>query len=94
LKPGGVYVLVGGPMSRIFAALLLGPLISLTGDRKMGLQMGWKPFERQDVAILRELIEAGKIQPVIDRRYVLAHVPDALRYLESGEARGKIVITI
>ena len=94
LKPRGVYVLVGGPMSRIFAALLLGPLISLAGNRKMGLQMGWKPFKQQDVAILRDLIEAGKIKPVIDRRYELTQVPDALRYLESGEARGKIVITI
>ncbi len=94
LKPRGVYVLVGGPTSRILAALVLGPLISLAGNRKMGLQMGWKPFKQQDVAILRELIEAGKIKPVIDRRYELAQVPDALRYLESGEARGKIVITI
>ena len=81
-------------MSRILAALLLGPLISLAGNRKMGLQMGWKPFKQQDVAILRDLIEAGKIKPVIDRRYGLTQVPDALRYLESGEARGKIVITI
>ena len=94
LKPRGVYVLVGGPTSRIFAALLLGPLISLAGNRKMGLQMGWKPFKQQDVAILRDLIEGGKIKPVIDRRYGLTQVPDALRYLESGEAREKIVITI
>jgi NADPH:quinone reductase-like Zn-dependent oxidoreductase len=94
LRPGGVYVLIGGPMRRIFAALLLGPLISLAGDRKLGLQMGWKPFKQQDVAILVELIEAGQIKPHIDRRYELAKVPDALRYLESGEARGKIVITI
>ncbi len=94
LKPRGAYVLIGGPTSRIFAALLVGPLLSLAGDRKMGLQMGWKPFKQQDVAILRELIEAGKIKPVIDRRYGLTEVPDALRYLESGEARGKIVITI
>ena len=56
--------------------------------------MGWKPFKPQDVAILRELIEGGEVKPVIDRRYELAQVPDALRYLESGEARGKIVITI
>ena len=94
LKSRGVYVLVGGPVRRIVAALLLGPLISLIGDRKMGLQMGWKPFKQQDVAILRDLIEAGKIKPVIDRRYGLAQVPDALRYLESGAGRGKIVITI
>jgi NADPH:quinone reductase-like Zn-dependent oxidoreductase len=81
-------------MRRIFAALLLGPLVSLAGNRRVGLQMGWKPFKQQDVAILRELIEAGKIKPVIDRRYGLTQVPDALRYLESGETRGKIVITI
>jgi NADPH:quinone reductase-like Zn-dependent oxidoreductase len=93
LTPRGVYVLVGGPTSRILAALVLGPLISLAGNRKMGLQMGWKPFKQPDVAILRELIEAGKIKPIIDRRFGLTQVPDALRYLESGEARGKIVIT-
>jgi NADPH:quinone reductase-like Zn-dependent oxidoreductase len=94
LKPRGVYVLIGGPVSRILAALVLGPLISLAGNRKMGLQMGWKPFKQEDVAILRELIEGGKIKPVIDRRYGLTQVPEALRYLESGEARGKIVLTI
>ncbi len=94
LKPRGVYVLIGGPMRRIFAALLLGPLISLAGSRKMGLQMGWKPFKQEDVAFLSELIEAGKITPVIDRTYPLEEVPAALRYLEAGQARGKIVITV
>jgi NADPH:quinone reductase-like Zn-dependent oxidoreductase len=94
LKPRGVYVLIGGPMSRIFAALILGPVISLAGSRRMGLQMGWKPFEQQDVATLTDLIEAGRISPVIDRRYPLEEVPAALRYLEAGQARGKIVITV
>ncbi len=94
LKPHGVYVLIGGPMRRIFAALLLGPLISVVGNRRMGIQMRWKPFKQRDVAMLSEMIGAGRIKPVIDRRYALAQVPEALRYLESGEARGKIVITI
>ncbi len=94
LKPKGTYVLVGGPTRRIFGALLLGPLISLARDRKMGLMMGWKPFKQEDVAYLKELIEAGKVAPVIDRRYPLAEVPDALRYLEAGQAQGKLVITI
>ncbi len=94
LKPKGTYVLVGGPTSRIFGALLLGPLISLAGNRKVGLMMGWKPFKHEDVALLKELIEAGKIAPVIDRRYSLAEVPDALRYLETGRAQGKVVITL
>jgi len=94
LKPGGVYVMVGGPTARIFGALLLGPLISMARSRKMGLMLWWKPFKKEDVAFLVELIEAGKVAPVIDRRYPLAEVADALRYLEEGRARGKIVITL
>ena len=94
LRPGGVYVMVGGPTSRILGALFLGPLISMARSRKMGLMLWWKPFRQEDVAILVELFEAGKIAPVIDRRYPLGEVADALRYLEEGRARGKIVITM
>jgi len=94
LKPGGTYVMVGGPTSRILAALVLGPVISLAGSRTMGLMLWWKPFAGEDVAVLVELIEAGRIAPVIDRRYPLAEVADALRYLKEGRARGKIVITM
>jgi NADPH:quinone reductase-like Zn-dependent oxidoreductase len=54
----------------------------------------WKPFKHEDVEFLKELISAGSIVPVIDRRYVLSEVPDALRYLEQGRARGKVVITV
>ena len=93
LRPGGRYVMVGGPTGRIFTALFLGPLISLAGSRKMGLMLWWKPFDRKDLAVLAELIEAGKLAPVIDRRYPLAEVPDALRYLDEGRARGKVIIT-
>jgi NADPH:quinone reductase-like Zn-dependent oxidoreductase len=94
LEPGGAYVLVGGPTRRILAAMVLGPLLSVVGDRTMGIQWGWKPFRQEDIATLDDLVEAGHIHPVIDRRYELSEVPDALRYLESGEARGKIIITI
>ena len=94
LKAGGVYVIVGGPTSRILGALLLGPLISLAGSRTMGLMLGWKLFKKEDVVLLKELIEAGKISPIIDRRYPLADVPEALRYLQGGHARGKVVITV
>lgn len=93
LKPGGVYVMVGGPTSRILGALLFGPLISLAGSRKLGLMLWWKVFKKEDVALLKELIGAGKIRPVIDRRYALADVPEALRYLQAGLARGKVIIT-
>ena len=94
LRPGGVYVMVGGPTSRILGALFLGPLISMARSREMGLMLWWKPFRQEDVAILVELFEAGKIAPVIDRRYPLGEVADALRYLEEGRVRGKIVITM
>ncbi len=86
--------MVGGPTSRILPALVLGPLISLAGSRKAGLMLWWKVFKKEDVALLKELIEAGKISPVIDRTYPLAHVPEALRYLQEGHARGKVVITL
>ncbi|CAN5743019.1 hypothetical protein BH24CHL8_BH24CHL8_08050 [soil metagenome] len=56
--------------------------------------MWWKPFKKEDVATLKDLIEAGKIRPVIDRRYPLSECPEALRYLEAGHAQGKIVITL
>jgi len=53
-----------------------------------------KPFKKDDVARLTELIEAGKLRPVIDRRYPLREVPESLRYLEAGHAKGKVVITM
>jgi NADPH:quinone reductase-like Zn-dependent oxidoreductase len=93
LRPGGVYVMVGGSTGRIFATMLLGPLISLAGSRTKGF-LWWKPFRGRDVALLAELIAAGKVSPFIDRRYPLAEVPDALRYLESGRAGGKVVISV
>ena len=60
----------------------------------MGLMLWWKVFNNEDVVLLKKLIEAEKISPVIDRRYPLADVPAALRYLQEGHARGKVVITI
>ena len=94
LKRGGRYVMVGGPTGRIFTALFVGPLISLAGSRKMGLMLWWKPFRKEDVATLVELIETGKVAPVIDRTYPLGEVVTALRYMDEGRARGKVVITM
>jgi NADPH:quinone reductase-like Zn-dependent oxidoreductase len=65
----------------------------LIGNRKMGL-LWWKPFKQEDVAILRELIETGRIKPVIDRSFPLHEVPQALRYLQEKRAVGKIVVTV
>ena len=51
-------------------------------------------FNREDFVILQELLEAGKVTPIIDRQYALSEVPEALRYLGEGHARGKVVITV
>ena len=59
----------------------------------MGLLIWWKPFKAEDVATLTELIAAGKVKPVIDRRFSLNEVADALRWVDDGRARGKVVIT-
>ena len=65
----------------------------MTGNKKMGIVM-WKPNNQEDLAILEELFEAGKVVPVIDRRYPLSEIPEALRYLEAGYAKGKVVINV
>lgn len=93
LNPGGRYVMVGGPGGRIVSALLLGTVLSVIGSRKMGLMIWWRPFAPTAVARVLELLQTGTIHPVIDRRYPLAEVPAALRHLDDGQARGKVVIT-
>ena len=92
LSPKGIYVMAGGSMAQIFQALLLGPWISMAGSKKMGA-LSAKPNQK-DLAFLKELIEAGKVKPVIDRRYTLSEAAEALRYLGEGHARGKVVITL
>jgi NADPH:quinone reductase-like Zn-dependent oxidoreductase len=92
LRPKGVYVTLGGTGRRILAAVLLGPLISLAGGRWMGLMLWWKPFNADDVATIEELIASGKVAPKIDRSYPLSDVREALRYVDQGHARGKVIV--
>ena len=77
-----------GPVERIVKALVLSPFVS----QKM-VSFTVKP-NKEDLQFLRQLIETGKLAPVIDRTYPLAEVPEAIRYLEEGHARGKVVITV
>ncbi len=93
LSPKGIFVFVGGSTAAIFQAFFLGPLISMMGSKKMGVVMG-KPNKKEDLVFLKELFEAGKVVPVIDRRYPLSETAEAFRYLEEGHARGKLVITV
>ena len=94
LKPNGVYVTLGGETGALFSGMIVGPLLSRFSDRWSGLMLWWKPMHPPDVETLKELIGAGKLKPVIDRRYPLSQVVDALRHVEDGHARGKVVITV
>lgn len=91
LRPGGAYIWAGGSMAVFAQAMILGPLLWPFGRRRIGI-FSWKPFKADDVAFLAELIESGRLEPVIGRRFPLSEVPDALHYQESGQAQGKIVI--
>jgi NADPH:quinone reductase-like Zn-dependent oxidoreductase len=77
-----------GPVERVIKALVLSPFVS----QKM-VSFTVKP-NKEDLQFLRQLIETGKLAPVIDRTYPLAEVPEAIRYLEDGHPRGKVVITV
>jgi NADPH:quinone reductase-like Zn-dependent oxidoreductase len=92
LSQDGVYVIVGGGLARIFQAMLLGPLLSLIGSKKTRFFIA--NINQQDLVFLKELLEAGKVVPVIDRRYPLSDAAEAIRYLEEGHAQGKVVISV
>ena len=92
LNPHGIYVMCGGTNAQMFQAILLGPLLSRRGGRKLGHMLA-TPNQR-DLVLLSELIDAGQITPVIDRCYPLHQVAEAIRYVEKGHARGKVVITV
>jgi NADPH:quinone reductase-like Zn-dependent oxidoreductase len=92
LTPKGIYVMAGGSTAQIFQSMLMGSLMSETGGRKMGGVSAKR--SQKDLTILKELLEAGKVTPVIDRRYPLSEAAEALRYLGEGHARGKVVIIV
>jgi NADPH:quinone reductase-like Zn-dependent oxidoreductase len=92
LSPRGIYVMTGGSMAQLFQAMLLGPWMSMRGSKKMGNIMA--RMNQKDLVFLKGLLEAGKIVPVIERRYPLSHVAEAIRYLEEGHAQGKLVVTM
>jgi len=91
LAPGGHYVATGGEMAQIFQPMLLGPWISSEGRKMTNLAM--KP-DQKDLTYLKELIESGKVKPVIDKSYPLSELPTALEYYGEGHSRGKVVVTI
>ena len=98
LNPKGKYVMIGGggpndsrwigPFGRVIHALLVSPFIS----QEMGMMMA--DANHKDLTILADMMQAGTVKPVIDRTYPLSQIADAIRYLEQGHARGKVIISV
>src|SRR5918994_434277 len=101
LTPNGKYVLIGhdrfgqgagrwlGSLPRVLKLVVLSPFVSQLPPPNFSM-----PNKKDSMALLRELLKAGKLTPVVDRTYPLGEVPEAIRYLEEGRARGKVVITV
>jgi NADPH:quinone reductase-like Zn-dependent oxidoreductase len=95
LNPQGIYVIVGAPDGRWISPLprvLQALVMSRLGSQSLVLFLTRR--SQKDLIILRDLMAAGKVTPVIDRCYGLDEVPEAIRYLEGGHARGKVIITV
>jgi NADPH:quinone reductase-like Zn-dependent oxidoreductase len=84
--------MAGGSKLRLLQALLLGPLLSRIGSKRMCVFIA--KINKNDMVLLKDLLEAGDVVPVIDRRYPLSEAAEALRYLGEGHAQGKVVITV
>jgi len=92
LSPDGIYVAAGGGVGRILQTVLLAPVLSRIGRKKIRFFLA--KINTQDLAFMKDLLEAGKVVPVIDKRYPLSEAAEALRYLAKGHAQGKVVITV
>ncbi len=92
LSPSGIAVVLGGSLAQFFQGVLLGPLVSRIGSKKVRSFIA--RINQKDLVFIKELLEAGKVVPVIDRCYPLRETAEAIRYLVEGHARGKVVITV
>ena len=91
LAPKGIFVAVGGGLSQVINAMLFGSILSMGGKKMRFLAA---KADTKDLAFVMSLVEAGKIKPIIDRRYPLEKTGEAMQYLSKGHARGKVVIQV
>jgi len=94
LKRGGVYVTCGGPATRMLGAVFLGAVVGRATGKSLGLLLWWKPFNPDDVARITQLVTEGAVRPAIDSRFLLEDVVGALRHVNDGRARGKVLVTV
>jgi NADPH:quinone reductase-like Zn-dependent oxidoreductase len=92
LMPGGVCIVLGGSMAQILQGLVLGPILSRLDSKRVQNMLARSNHE--DLAFIGNLLEAGKLTPVIDRSYPLPAVAEAINYMIEEHARGKVVITL
>jgi NADPH:quinone reductase-like Zn-dependent oxidoreductase len=93
LSPDGICVVAGGAMSQIIQALLLGPLLSRIGSKKIGF-MGIATTSKEDLLFLKELLESGKVVSIIDKSYPLSETAQAIKYIIEEHGRGKVIISV
>jgi NADPH:quinone reductase-like Zn-dependent oxidoreductase len=93
LAADGLYVLVARSLAGFFAAAVLGRLVTVGSDRRMGV-FGWEPNRVEDLAYLAGLVESGHLVPIVDGVYPLDDAPRAVNRVASGEARGKVMIEV
>ena len=93
LRPNGTCVVAGGAFSQILQAMLLGPLVSKFGNKKISF-MGVAKTAKEDLLVIKELLEAGKVVPIIDQYYPLSETAKAIKYLIEEHGRGKVVIKV
>jgi NADPH:quinone reductase-like Zn-dependent oxidoreductase len=92
LTPNGTYICTGGSLSQIFGSMLLGSVMTLGSGKKIK-NLAATP-SKSDLSFLKELLEAHKIVPVIDKRYPLREAPEAFRYFGKGHTTGKVIVTV
>jgi NADPH:quinone reductase-like Zn-dependent oxidoreductase len=93
LRPGGVFVTLGGTTRMLVESLLVGPLLTIASRRQMGMMLWWKPFDHADAATLARLVVEGRLTTVSDRTYPLEQVAEALQFVDENRAKGKVLIS-
>jgi len=92
LSPNGICIVAGGPISQVLGAIISGPILSLFGKQIRFQGIATTP--KEDLLVLKELLETGKLVPVVDKSYPLTELPEAVRYLVEEHARGKVIIAV